>query len=119
MRNKIEFLFAHWAVPYLKNVRGSGWRDLVQRVAKLQSDDSDALAFALMMVRLNGCGTCDAKRFRERGGCASCSRFVLNTLSKESEAELLDRFRVAKKEVTKVLREERFRREESGERLAA
>lgn len=104
MKNRIEFLFAHWAVPALRDMRGARWRDLVERIAPLPETHLDALAFALVMVRLNGCVTCDARRFRERGGCANCSRFVLTTLSKESEANLLTRFRAAQKEIARSVK---------------
>ena len=119
MRNKIEFLFAHWAVPYLKNMRGARWTELIQRVSKLDSTHPDSLGFALMMVRLSGCGTCDAKRYRERGGCANCARFVLGTLSKENEAELLVRYRAARKEIDKMFRDSKSRQEEFDEQVAA
>ena len=101
MKNRIEFLFAHNAVPALKELRGPKWRDLVTHIAPLDSTHPDALAFALTMVRLNGCVSCDAKRYRERGGCAHCARFVLTTLNKESEADLLTRYRAAQKEIAK------------------
>ena len=102
MTNRTEFLFAHWAVPYLKGVRGDRWKALVTRIAALPADHPDALAFALMMVRLSGCVQCDARRYRERGGCANCARFVLGTLVKEPEAELLARFHAAKSEVARA-----------------
>ncbi len=105
MRDRIEFLFAHWAVAKLNDLRGPRWRALVERVAALPSTHPDALAFALMMIRLNGCVACTAQRYRERNGCADCSRFVLTTLAKESEASLLARFRAAQKEVAASLRE--------------
>jgi hypothetical protein len=104
MKTSIEFLFAHWAVPMLKDLRGARWRDLTARIAKLESTHSDALAFALTMVRINGCVSCDAKRYRERGGCANCSRFVLTTLNKETESELITRFNAAQKEIGRNLR---------------
>lgn len=107
MRDQVEFLFAHWAVPKLNDLRGPRWRALVERVAALPSTHPDALAFALMMVRLNGCVACTAQRYRERDGCANCSRFVLTTLAKESEASLLARFRAAQKEVAASLQEAR------------
>ena len=100
MKNRIEFLFSHSAVSALKELRGPRWRDLVTRIAPLDSTHPDSLAFALTMVRLNGCISCDAKRYRERGGCAHCARFVLSTLNKESEADLLTRYRTAQKEVS-------------------
>lgn len=105
MKKKIEFLFAHWAVPELADLRGNRWRQLVTRIASLPSTDPDALAFALAEIRLNGCVNCDARRYRERGGCASCARFVLTTLNKESEASLIARFRAAQKEVALSLKQ--------------
>ncbi len=99
----IEFLFAHWAVPAVKDLRGQRWRELVTHVSGLSSTSPEALAFALTMVRLNGCVTCDAKKFRERGGCANCARFVLTTVNKESEANLMARFEVARKDVARSI----------------
>jgi hypothetical protein len=104
MKTRIEFLFAHWAVPMLKELRGARWRDLMVRVSRLESTHPDSLAFALTMVRINGCVSCDAKRYRERGGCANCSRFVLTTLNKETESELIMRFNVAQKEIARNLK---------------
>lgn len=105
MNNRTEFLFAHWAVPQLKDLRGPRWRVLVERIAALPSTHPDALAFALTMIRLNGCLTCTAQRYRERGGCASCARLVLTTLAKESEASLFTRWRAAQKEIAVSLKE--------------
>ncbi len=102
MEDHTEFLFAHWAVPYLKHLRGERWKELVTRVASLAPEHPDALAFALLMVRVNGCVQCDAKRYRERGGCASCARMVLSTLVKEDEAGLLARFRGAQGEIARA-----------------
>lgn len=108
MQNQIEFLFAHWAVADLKELRGPRWRALVNRVAALPSTHPDALAFALMMIRLNGCVNCIASRFRDRGGCANCSRFVLTTLAKEPEADLLARYRNAQQEINQSLKLQSF-----------
>ena len=99
MRKRPEFLYAHWATPTLKDLRGPRWRALIEHVAPLASTHPDALAFALTMVRVNGCVACDARRYRERGGCAQCSRFVLMTLMHEGEAGLLARYRAAQKEI--------------------
>ncbi|MDE3090121.1 MAG: hypothetical protein KGJ80_12130 [Chloroflexota bacterium] len=84
-------------------MRGARWRDLVARVAMLPSTHPDALSFALMMVRVNGCISCDMRRYRERAGCANCARFVLTTLNKENEASLLARFHAAQKEIARSL----------------
>ena len=58
MLNQIEFLFAHWAVPKLKDLRGARWRALVERIAVLPPTHPDALAFALLMIRVNDCVKC-------------------------------------------------------------
>ncbi len=99
MKDKTEFLFAHQEASKLKELRGAKWRALVERVDQLSETDLDALAFDLTMIRLNGCINCDRHRYRDRGGCGECSRFVLTTLSKESEASLLARFHSAQKEI--------------------
>jgi hypothetical protein len=103
MQDKTELLFAHWAVAKLKELRGPKWRALVERIAGLAETDPDALAFALMMTRLNGCVTCNMHRYRERGGCAECSRFVLTALVKETEAGLFVRFHAARKEINDLI----------------
>jgi hypothetical protein len=110
MHTRTEFLFAHWAVPSLKDLRGTRWRALVEQIAALPSTHPDALAFALMMVRISGCVTCDARRYRERGGCAQCARLVLTTLSKESEESLLIRYRAAQKELARTMPTEQLER---------
>ncbi len=97
-----EFLFAHWAVRSLKNARGLKWRNLVDQVASLPETDPDSLAFQLMMVRLNGCASCDARKYSEVGGCARCSQTTLG-FSKETEAALLARYRTARREISEAL----------------
>ena len=104
MKDRTEFLFAHSAVPMLKDLRGPKWRALVENVGRLPDDDPNSLAFALTMIRTNGCVNCNLHRFQERGGCAACSRFVLTTLSKETETSLLTRFRASQKEVDAFMR---------------
>ncbi|OGO36851.1 MAG: hypothetical protein A2Z03_01925 [Chloroflexi bacterium RBG_16_56_8] len=98
-----ELFFAHWAVPALKNLRDARWNELVTRVAALSPTDPDALAFALMMVNLMGCVRCDARLYRERGGCAKCARSMLTASSKETETNLFARFRAAQKDVAESL----------------
>jgi hypothetical protein len=109
LKHPTEFLFAHWAVPSLKELRGPRWRELVTRVAALPSTHPDALAFALMMIRLNGCMNCDATRYRDKGGCSTCSRFSLTTLNKESESSLLTRYHAAQKDIAEMMKEHMIR----------
>lgn len=100
---RTEILFAHWAVRAQKDARGPRWRKLVQEIAVLPEAHPNALAFHLMMVRLNGCVTCDARKYSERGGCARCAAANLS-FSKESERGLLARYRVAREQVAQALK---------------
>jgi hypothetical protein len=100
---RTEILFANWAVRGLKNARGPKWRKLVEEITALPETDPDALAFQLMMVRLNGCLTCDARKYAERGGCARCSLTTLS-FSKETDESLIARFRAARKEISQALK---------------
>jgi hypothetical protein len=106
MLNHTEFLFAHWAVPKLKGLRGAHWNELVTRISSLPATAPDALAFALMMIHLNGCAKCDARLYRERGGCANCARYMLGIHSKEDDADLLVRFHAAQRQVADSLPEQ-------------
>ncbi len=101
---RTELLFAPWAVRKLGDARGAKWRRLVNQVAALPETHLEALAFQLMMVRLNSCVTCDAKKYVERGGCARCSLATL-ALCKDNEDQLLARFRAARKEISKTLKD--------------
>ncbi len=103
--DRTELLYAHWATRLLQNARGPKWKKLVQEMQALPEDNPDALAFQLMMVRLNSCVTCDARKYVEKGGCARCSNTTLN-FSKESEEALLARFRAARKEIAQLLKEQ-------------
>lgn len=103
---KTELLFAHWAVRSLQNARGPKWKKLVNEISALPETHPDALAFQLVMVRLNSCVTCDARKYVEKGGCARCSLTTL-TFSKETEEGLQARFRAARKEIAEVLREDK------------
>lgn len=105
--DKTELLFAYWAVRYLQNVRGPKWKKLVAQVSSLPETHPEALAFQLMMVRLNSCITCDARKYVEKGGCARCSLTNLS-FSKESEETLIARFRAARKEIAQSVKEERL-----------
>jgi hypothetical protein len=106
MMDRTELLYAHWATRSLQNARGARWKKLVQEIQALPETHPDALAFQLMMVRLNSCVTCDARKYVEKGGCARCSLTTLS-FSKESEDALLARFRAARKEVAQLARQDK------------
>lgn len=103
--DRTELLYAHWATRSLQNARDAKWKKLVQEIQALPETHPDALAFELMMVRLNSCVTCDARKYVERGGCARCSNTTLS-FSKDSEEALLARFRAARKEISQALKDQ-------------
>lgn len=102
-----ELLFPSRVIPQLQSLRSEAWRDLVQRVNDHPPTSLDHLAFVLMMVRLDGCMTCNADSFRAMRGCTQCAvqtvrRFrgddkELIALFNETRAEIEQSFAAGKK----------------------
>lgn len=86
-----EILFPPHAISKLRNARGEGWRELVDGVLRLPEDHPKALAFSLMMIRLNGCMTCETDSYRAMRGCTPCALQTLRRF-KGSDEELLARY---------------------------
>jgi hypothetical protein len=89
-----EILFPPHAIPRLGRARGERWRELVERVTLLAPDDPDCLAFSLMMIRLDGCLSCETDSFRAMRGCTACALQTLHRF-KGSDQDLLQRYRKA------------------------
>jgi hypothetical protein len=89
-----EILFPTYAIADLRNVRGTQWRELVDRLLTLQETDEEVLAFMLMMIRLNGCMECETDSYRAMRGCCACAQQTLRR-SKASETELLAQYQTA------------------------
>jgi len=89
-----DILFPSRVTPLLRDLRGRTWQNLIDEVAR-QSDVSPArLAFGLMMIRLNGCLTCDADSYRAMQGCTFCSQQAVMRY-KGADAELVKAFEQA------------------------
>ena len=73
MYPKAEILFPFPVTPKLKNLRGEPWAQLVDRISKLPETDPDALAFILMMIRINNCLKCYSGSYKFMRGCQICS----------------------------------------------
>ncbi len=97
-----ELLFPPDVIPQLRHARGPVWAELVDRASGLPDDDPESLAFSLMMIRLDGCLSCETDSFRAMRGCASCARQVLHRY-KGSDAELVKRYRKAEQDVRAYL----------------
>jgi hypothetical protein len=97
-----ELLFPPHVIPRLAAARGERWRHLVHRVTSLAEDDPEALAFSLMMIRLDGCLSCETDSYRAMRGCTACALQTLHRL-KASEDDLLQRYGKALQDVQAYL----------------
>jgi hypothetical protein len=88
MYAKNELMFPHYAIPHLRDARGETWRALVDRVLALPETHEETLAFMLMMVRLNGCMSCETDSYRAMRGCIMCALQTLRRF-KEPDDDLL------------------------------
>ena len=95
-----ELMFPHYVIPSLKKLRGPEWQALVEQVASLSEYHDEALAFMLMMVRLNGCVGCETDSFRAMRGCPACAQQTLRRF-KGSDAELINFYQQALADVRK------------------
>ena len=93
-----ELLFPPYAIPQLKDLRGPKWGALIDRVLSLKEDDPEALALSWMMMRLDGCRTCEVDSYKAMQGCVTCATQNIRRF-KGSDAELLKLYQEALKEV--------------------
>jgi hypothetical protein len=97
-----ELLFPPYGIAPLKDLRGPKWRALVKRVAALPETHEDSLAFSLMMIRLDGCLTCETDSYKAMRGCVQCAIQTIRRF-KESDEELLSLYEQAQKDVNVYL----------------
>ena len=97
-----EIMFPPSVIPSLREASGPEWRRLVEKVTALGETDPERLAFALLMIRLDGCLDCDADSFRAMRGCQACA---LQTVKRyrNNERELLRLYKVALADVQTYL----------------
>lgn len=86
-----ELLFPHRVIPSLRDLRGPEWRALVERVCTLPEDHEETLAFMLLMIRINGCLSCETDSYRAMRGCATCAQQSLRRY-KGTDADLLQAY---------------------------
>lgn len=98
MYPRSEILFPHRCVSSLKQMRGTEWQELVERIAGLPDTHEDSLSFALMMIKLTGCLNCDLDSYKASLGCCTCAKRAINAF-KGSDKILLRRFEEAREEL--------------------
>jgi hypothetical protein len=102
MYTKNELLFPHYVIPALRKLRGPEWQALVENVLTYPEGHEVSLAFSLMMIRLNGCVTCETDSYRAMRGCDACSVQTLRRY-KGSDQELLAIYQGALAEVRRYV----------------
>lgn len=99
-----EILFPLHLLPRLKDLRGPQWAELVAHVSALPETHPDALAFALMMIRLNECLRCHRESYRYQQGCLDCSTQTI-VYFKGTDEDLLKLYRRAQRDIRRYIRQ--------------
>ena len=102
LNSDTEILFLIRVIPSLRDLRGSQWMELIDRLTNLPADNAEVVAFSLMMVRLGGCNACNADSFRAMRGCTHCARLTVRR-SKSSDQDLIDLINSTREEVSEYL----------------
>ncbi len=93
-----EMLFPDRVIPSLRNLRGQEWQQLVDHVLSQEAGSLDHQAFALMMIRLDGCLTCHADSYRAMRGCTLCAQQSIARF-KGSDADLVAAYEKAREDM--------------------
>jgi RNase adaptor protein for sRNA GlmZ degradation len=97
---KYELLFTPHLVPKLRDLRGEEWGKLIDYLSTLPETHPDALAFSMMMIRLNSCLTCEMDSYRAQRGCALCARQAILSF-KGTDRQLLQRYERARRDMAR------------------
>jgi hypothetical protein len=93
-----EVLFPARVIISLRHLRSEKWQQLVEHVLTQPEDSPDALAFSLMMIRLDGCLTCHADSYRALHGCTLCACQTANRF-RGADDDLLQLWEVARADI--------------------
>lgn len=93
-----ELIFPPSAIPELGKLRGKSWQALVTRLSQVDETSAECLAFILMMVRINGCASCNANSYRALHGCTQCAIQSLRRF-RGTDQNLLGLYREAMSEI--------------------
>jgi len=102
---KYDLLFTPHLIHQLRNLRGEEWAKLIDYLSALPETHPDALAFAMMMINLGGCLTCEMDSYRAQRGCAMCARQTIISF-KGNDQQLMKRYEKAREVVAKKLSEQ-------------
>ncbi|WP_299025991.1 hypothetical protein [uncultured Thermanaerothrix sp.] len=99
-----ELLFPLRVLPYLKDLRGPLWQDLIARLEAENIPLIDQVAFTLLMARVSNCLICSADSFRGMRGCTQCARMTIRRY-RGQDKELIEQFERCRAEAEAFLLE--------------
>jgi hypothetical protein len=112
-----EILFPPYAIRKLGDARGEQWRAFVARIQQLREDHLESMALSLMMIRLDGCMSCETDSYRAMRGCVACALQTLRRF-KGPDQDLIDRYDKALEEVRAYVEAEGYQVSQGSERPA-
>ena len=90
MNSDTELLFPLRLIPELRELRGEKWRDLINHLLSENASVEEELGFALLMVELCSCTSCNSYSFRAIRGCTTCATSTIQRY-RGSDDELINR----------------------------
>jgi hypothetical protein len=97
-----EVVFPSKAIGSLSNLRGKIWEELVLQVEGCPVESPEQTAFLLMMIKIDGCTSCNVDSFRAMRGCPACAQLNIRRY-KGSDEELLRMYQQMLKETKSFL----------------
>jgi hypothetical protein len=97
-----EVVFPSKAIGNLSNLRGEIWEELVLQVLNCPVESPEQTAFLLMMIKIDGCTSCNVDSFRAMRGCPACAQLNIRRY-KGSDEELLRMYQQMLKETKSFL----------------
>ena len=101
-QNDAEVLFPPRVLRSLRHLRGVAWQQLVEHVMQQPESAPAMLAFSLLMIRLDGCLTCQADSFRAMRGCTACAQQAISRF-KGSDEDLVQLWETAYSDIIRWL----------------
>lgn len=102
LNSDTEILFPIRIIPALRDLRGEKWAQLIDHLSSPAINDSDLVAFSLMMVKLGSCHACNADSFRAMRGCRHCAILTIRRY-KNPDEELIELFNATKLDIAEYL----------------
>ncbi|RME90981.1 MAG: hypothetical protein D6770_01345 [Anaerolineae bacterium] len=96
-----ELIFPPRLIPSLRDLRGEGWRHIVE-TALTEEASLEQTAFVLMMARLANCAGCSPDTYRALLGCSHCATQTIRRY-RGSDDDLTAMFQKARAEIEAYL----------------